>query len=450
MDALLVPRSVSSSHADIWLGTSDTAGLQLNKSDGQVVPLPAWKEWPSDASSPVLRYGTVRIVGLAPDTTVQLVLSQHGRQVDTATMITLPAQLPLEAAAPFIVMLGSCFAQREDDNGRLAQTYRKLPTEARPNVKILAGDQVYLDDPQTDFTFDILKLNELRTRFFHEYIKTWQLTVTDALRDLLKVGANYLICDDHEFWNNAPNVSPLILNSYLEHNRVPWWNTARELYQVFQNPLSYDRFDVPPVSFFVIDTRSSRSADRTSLMVGADLEAMKRWVKALQGPGFLVIGQPIMQERTGYFKGKLADWNLPDFEQYKDIVGALMESAHDLVVLTGDVHFGRIAYCALPSGRSLIEIISSPMSLVSPLAGGSWSAAPPRFPAEVTGSDLKPRPSITTEQSFQATEAHFMTLELTRLGAGAKLVVRYWPVIYQRGANPPPGFGRRIWTRILN
>src|SRR5215217_2832176 len=114
MDALLVPRSVSSSHVDIWLGTSDTAGLQLNTSDGQVMPLPTWQQWPSDAPSPTLRYGTVRIAGLAPDTTVQFVLRQHGRQIDTATTATLPAQLPLEPAVPFILMLGSCFAQRED------------------------------------------------------------------------------------------------------------------------------------------------------------------------------------------------------------------------------------------------------------------------------------------------------------------------------------------------
>src|SRR4051794_40675162 len=151
MDALLVPRSASSSHVDVWLGASDAAGLQLHRSDGQVVPLPAWQQWPADDPSPVLHYGTIRIASLTPDTTVQLVLRRHGRPVDTAATATLPAQLPLGGAAPFVLMLGSCFAQREDHGGRLAQTYRKLPTDARPNVKILAGDQVYLDDPQTDF-----------------------------------------------------------------------------------------------------------------------------------------------------------------------------------------------------------------------------------------------------------------------------------------------------------
>src|SRR3954453_4941169 len=102
MDALLVPRSASSSHVDVWLGASDVTGLQLHRSDGQVVPLPAWQQWPADDPSPVLRYGTVRIAGLTPDTTVQLVLCQNGQPVDTATTATLPAQLPLERAAPFV------------------------------------------------------------------------------------------------------------------------------------------------------------------------------------------------------------------------------------------------------------------------------------------------------------------------------------------------------------
>jgi len=78
----------------------------------------------------------------------------------------------------------------------------------------------------------------------------------------------------------------------------------------------------------------------------------------------IICGQPILRTTTKTLKGHFGDWNLPDFDQYHRLARILARSVHSLVILTDDVHYGRIARCVLPSGSELIEIISSPMSLV--------------------------------------------------------------------------------------
>jgi hypothetical protein len=54
---------------------------------------------------------------------------------------------------------------------------------------------------------------------------------------------------------------------------------------------------------------------------------------------------------------------------------------------------------------------------------------------------------VTTEHGFSPNDAHFLTLEFARLGAGARLRVRYWQVV-ARGITPPD-FGKTIWDSIL-
>ena len=130
-----------------------------------------------------------------------------------------------------------------------------------------------------------------------------------------------------------------------------------------------------------------------------------------------------------------------------EIVGA---SQQTLVILTGDVHYGRIARSSLRSGRDLIEIISSPLSLVDEKARGSWKKAPERFPSgrpDVTTSASLARSDVVTDVEFAPTDSHFLTLEFTRRGPGAHLRLRYWPVF--KGGVPPPNFGKVVWDRVL-
>ena len=95
------------------------------------------------------------------------------------------------------------------------------------------------------------------------------------------------------------------------------------------------------------------------------------------------------------------------------------------MILTGDVHFGRVATCQLPSGIELIEVISSPLSLVDKAVGGNWQQAPDYFPAiEIPGLTSTP---VRTE-TYAVTTNHFVTIEFSAVGSAVSLAARAWPI----------------------
>ncbi|MDA7916352.1 hypothetical protein N9B94_03870 [Verrucomicrobia bacterium] len=85
----------------------------------------------------------------------------------------------------------------------------------------------------------------------------------------------------------------------------------------------------------------------------------------MASPGILVIPQPLIVEKNK------TERNLLSFpKQYGRLIEALGHTGHDMVVLSGDVHFGRIATCSLGAkGGILTEIVSSPMSNLTYLNG---------------------------------------------------------------------------------
>src|SRR5690606_12737473 len=102
-------------------------------------------------------------------------------------------QLPGGDAKPFTIGLGSCFYNHRD-GGQVAGAYKALyergPEAVRPDITLLAGDQVYLD-----IGFDSLSLlpREIRNRIADDYALHWQ-----ALGSLLGAGATWMLPDDHE------------------------------------------------------------------------------------------------------------------------------------------------------------------------------------------------------------------------------------------------------------
>lgn len=94
------------------------------------------------------------------------------------------------------------------------------------------------------------------------------------------------------------------------------------------------------------------------------------------------------------------------------------------MVLTGDVHFGRIAVTKLRSelGTKLYEVIASPMQLV-PGAKGKYAAAPSIFG------------EVSSELDFSQGRDHFLTLEFTAPSPQRVSVFpRFWPIA--RGGSP--------------
>jgi hypothetical protein len=180
-----------------------------------------------------------------------------------------------------------------------------------------------------------------------------------------------------------------------------------------------------------------------------DFQALAQWIQSLTGPGVLVVGQPLFNDKAGRLYGTFADWNLADYRQYHPLAQLLTQCPHSIVILTGDVHYGRIAWCPLTSGGELIEVISSPMSLVDRQAEGSWDRAPDLFPPYALPG--VPRAPVYTlgSQVFSPVGSHFLTLEFSATGAGARMSVRFWP-IGRQASGRVIGVGDTVFQRFLH
>ncbi len=450
MAYMVVPHEASASAATVWIGALDEAfdpgRVRLVSALGEHQLPSLWQHWGAREAAHRLDYQRVTITGLQPRTLLSVQLLVNGQLQADARLTTLPDHLPTLEEKPFTVLLGSCFCQREDAEGAVGRTYAELPAGARPEVKILCGDQVYLDDPWAHYLWHTHEITELEAEFIRNYGHTW--TQEPGFRQLLADGANYFTPDDHEFWNNAPNAATLIRDSWSSTGRREWFGIARQLNQIFQTPTPITTFTVGPLSFLIADTRSNRSPERTDFMRPTDLQAVEQWVQHLPGPGVLVLGQPVFREPTGHLQGTFADWNLPDYEQYGQLARMLAQAPHSIALLTGDVHYGRIAWCTFSSGRELIEVISSPMSLVDKQAEGSWEEAPSLFPPVALPGVVGAQVHTLAKDTFSPIDSHFLTLEFSATGPHVHLTVRCWPVRRQ-GSRASGGFGETVYQRVL-
>ena len=447
-DYIAVPADVGARTARVWVGSAardsvDPANVWLEHApSGARWPVGQWATWqvPGDAAGS-LKYNRIALSGLQPDTRYPLTLRVGGQVRATAEVTTLPVALPPLGAPPFTVLLGSCFCRQQDESGRVGRAFAQLPDGAKPRVKFLVGDQVYLDSPWYRFVRPHSERG-LGSGFLAHYLQTWgQHGDAQGFNHLLRTGANYFCADDHEFWNNAPFPCTFAVNTWTEPGRKAWRSMALALYRAFQADIP-GRIDVGSFSIRVLDTRVNRAPERSTFVTAQEMQSLADWVSALTGPGMLVVGQPIFATRAG-IKGHVADWNLPDFAQYAELCRVLLSSKQSLLVVTGDVHYGRVATVQLPSGGELVELISSPMALVDRSAGGSWHAAPDRFPAEpIPGIKSLP---VTTDVTWKRFSNHFVTIELNDLAGGLSVRVRAWETEPAGGI----GAGVLVASRVL-
>lgn len=434
-DYALVPNDVGTQEVVMWVGriaaaAGDPDDVWLeHAASGARWPVAKWERWQEPKGGRAVSYARIALTGLTSNTRYALSLRAGDDVKAQADVTTLPATLPGLAEPPFIVLLGSCFCRTQDASGRVGRTFAQLPAGAKPSVKFLVGDQVYLDSPWYRFTLP-RSSDDLARGFFDQYVETWtQSGDMQGFNQLLRSGGTYFCSDDHEFWNNAPFPSSFAVNTWTEAGRQAWWTTARDLYRAFQTTRSRAAFDVGTLKFLVLDTRLNRDRDHRNFLSAADFAAFEAWVQGLSGPGVVVLGQPVFAERAGV-GGHIADWNLPDFEQYRSLCQVLLSSRQSIVVLTGDVHYGRIASAPLRSGAQLVEIIASPMALVDRTAGGRWNVAPLRFPAmPLEGLASIP---VRTDAAWNRFANHFVTLEFSDQAGGVRLRVRAWE-------TEPPG-----------
>jgi hypothetical protein len=244
-----------------------------------------------------------------------------------------------------------------------------------------------------------------------------------------------------------------VWDTHFSEGRRDWQRIAVKLLEVFQNikkagpPDTNPRdlgkatieFAVDPLRFFIADTRVNRDPGTGDFMTPEHMGELERWVNDLSmagsdAAGVVVIGQPLFTKGASWFESTFVDKSLANYDQYKKLAEVLSATARPIVILTGDVHYARLAQCKLSGEVSLYEVISSPSALVDKKAGEKWEKAPVNFPASSIG--IVPT-SVNTRMSFDRWQNHFLTLGFYRDGGGINVIIKFIEIT-NNGTTPNP------------
>ena len=307
---------------------------------------------------PESKLTTYVLRGLEPGSTYQVrALNKASKVLGTATFKTLPQVLSRSTWTE--IFLGSCIGRTDKTVTRDLNRTALSPTI----LNLFVGDQVYLDmDP---LVVPRPTNESMQIEFAHKYRKFLR-----AAQPRLSASASVFLPDDHEFWNNFPHTPSIFAWPGLNSKKVQaqWTRMALRYLSAYQGVRPTRTFNVGGVSFFAIDLRSNRTHvknARPRLTSPNNLAKLRSWCSKLKGPGVLVMNQPLIDEAGG---GN--DSNLPAYNRdYLKITKALSYSTHDIVILTGDKHWARIAMTRLRTSNRrfhprLVEITSSPVKLV--------------------------------------------------------------------------------------
>lgn len=411
--------------------------------------------------------GVYEFSGLNPDTSYRVTVKADGVDAGVLDTRTLPNSVPWQIDRSFNVLLVSCFHQAEDRGGLAGTIVSQLKSSSKPNLTILAGDQVYLDLPTLkDFPDD---LQWLAQKFEEDYVRNWSDTL--AYARVLEAAPSVSCPDDHEYWNNYPHPSPFIGNSRTTGGQNRWREAAQAAYRGFQLVPPADlgqpmTLDVHPLSFFFADTRSNKDADRAFTMTDAARQHLNDWVTHLITNrlfGVFISGQSLFSEPAGRFTGAVGDYDLANYGDYNRIVSILQRAAdagRPLLCLTGDVHWGRVATTRdIRTGRkAFTEVISSPASLVSTVGldqgkklinsiGGLFGRKNP-WPRHSDPADL---PAFFASGALQGRFPcsrvhgqrgnHVVMLHFRQNGSGLELRIKYWPISFDSNTGRPVEVG---------
>jgi hypothetical protein len=283
------------------------------------------------------------------------------------------------------VLLLSCFHHSQERRPQLVnQVVDAIAQDPRhrPDLAMLLGDQVYLDlPPFVPFADDEAWLAR---RFHGQYLGNWSKRLTGILGPLPSLH----LPDDHEFWNNYPEPFPLVANVLSEGGRGRWSRAAAALYAAFQEHTGNDptdrdtpltrTFRIGPLDVLVADTRSRREPKHRhgdlACFLPDELEVVHRWAQRIAESrepryGVFVSAQSLFVPPNGWLKGRMEDWELPNYRDYRPILDALAVAARPgrpVLALTGDLHWGRVLRATVGNDarRRIYEVIASPAALV--------------------------------------------------------------------------------------
>ena len=436
MSHLLIPGPATATSATMWAAAiderDDAASLEVVAASGERRPLLSWDHELQGGKRRV-QIRRVEFTGLGPRSRRRVELRRGPQPVARAMMGTLPERVPGLEERPFTILLGSCFAQKKDGAGNVGRTFALLPSDVRPDLKVLCGDQVYLDAPSFWTVFPAVTAGELNRRLLESYLAAW--TQEPGYHTLLADGPNAFTADDHDFWNNAPKGSVTAPATLIPKLREQWLRQATALYRAFQRPdPGLIKLDLDGLSIRVAEVRVDRTETDERFMTAADLAEIQTWAHGLKSPGCLVLGQVLFTAAAGTISRHM-DLGLPDFRQYAELLDALRQAPHAVVILTGDVHFGRVAVCQFLNGKEIVEVVASPLALVASFPSNEWKAAPGLYPAAAAPGFVQ-RP-IATDKAYQFNGNHFATIGFSRSGGRLRMRVQAWPT-ENKGRPPVP------------
>lgn len=364
------PHEATTTGASVWIGC-DEAGppdLELHWTDDENEPQ-VRNLVGLERSSPdgQFHYWLEKLDGLPAGPQTVTVRVEGGGPVRASVDVgPLRESLPQLGEREFTVLVGSCFSRQGAAANPTAIRDAMTALTANglaPDMTILCGDQVYLDDESgnpIEYTPD-----DYWPALSQVYLDAWGFGPEPSIAPILATGASWFTQDDHEWWNNYPEWAPLVPATYDDCWAQPWAYVARQLIAAFQ-PTVQREVTAGGLSFHVADTRARRTSVLTSqrhLFDPAELEAVTNWVEDLDRPGVLVLAQPFFQEEAGTLAGTVIDAKLADFgADYGELLAALDARTQPIVIVAGDVHYSRIA--KVDESPPLVEVVSSPIAML--------------------------------------------------------------------------------------
>lgn len=474
MKITLAPRAAPNNCLRLWIGVLaaqvpaltwhldnvplSAARLQPLRSLASAIPDELLDERPAANFT-----GVFEISGLVPGRVYKVSVTASANGAITSTELrtkTLPSAIPDLLDGTFNVLLVSCFHHAEDKGGQAGLIASHLNSAARPDLTILLGDQVYLDLPTlANFPPDALALAR---KFEADYRANWQGEA--GYSQLLRLAPTISVPDDHEYWNNFPHPSPFIQNSWTQPGRDSWTIAATALYKAFQFTHERDAYlhggsaalgdasviDIGPLSFFFADGRSLRDPARATVLTKRARRQLENWAAEVirkRSIALFITGQSLLDPASSEWEGKIVDYLMPnygDFGHISGVLGKLAEAGLPVVLITGDVHWGRVAAIrdAHTGRESIFEIISSPTSLASSVGKDQLAVARNAVSGKANAWPRHSMPGPVPEflwfsgfggrfscsRTHEQVGNHVALLSFARTGSGVRLRITYYPL----------------------
>lgn len=377
------------------------------------------------------------IDGLVADTWYSFILKdRNGNKIGETRAKTLPARLPENG---FTLSIGSCYWKFSQRTKTIINSGVYPPKDFdSPQIRFLLGDQIYNDMFGPSITGVVKQPDS-----YENYRNQW---ADFSFQSFFQQTPNAVLADDHEFWNNYPhwNLHLAFWQNSLNKTGVDHvQNTALDCFNNYQLPLNPDRhksfsFNIYPLEFFVLDTRIKRThyhAEKPSFVDPLEKSQLLTWLNTLKGPGVLILGDVVADKTANTWTSvfRAGDFGLPDYgNDFHDLWNALRSAKHDVIVLAGDIHYGRFGFIKVPPRNenddrkgTVFECVSSALCLLE----SSPDEYDPFIKFDASGNlELNDALEYVNIFSTQKGISNYAVINFREYGGGVEIKVGYYNV----------------------